>query len=39
MLDIVFSEPVGLPWNVTQWSSLNEGSEFLDIAYLPNEKS
>ena len=38
-LEIIFSDVVGVPGNVTEWSDSNEGAKYLDILYLPNQKS
>ena len=39
LMRIDFSDKVGLPQNLTSWSSQNEGVEYFDIGYLPNNKS
>ena len=39
LMKINFSVPITVPSNVTLWTWQNEGQEFIDIKYLPHEKS
>ncbi len=39
LMKIDFSDRVGLPLNLTGWTSENEGADYLDIKYSANDVS
>ena len=39
MFEIHLSEYVRLPYNCTEWTNLNEGSEMFNITYKPTEET
>ena len=39
ILDIKFDKTIRLPANHTEWSSRNEGVDYVDLEYLPSSET